>query len=64
MGLTWYLMYVVVLVLLHHTFLFYIESFKLTHFFTTLGRVLASSFFTILLVFVVQLFNYKPDNRI
>lgn len=64
MGLTWYLTYVVVLVLLHHTFLFYTEAFKFTHFFTTFGRVLASSFFTVLLIFVVQLFNYKPDNRI
>lgn len=64
MDLTWYLLYVSVLVLMHHTFLFYVESFKLSQFFATMGRVIASSIFTIVLILIVQLFNYKPDNRL
>jgi rod shape-determining protein MreD len=63
MGLTWYLFYAVILIFLHHLFLFYVESFKLTQFFYTFGRVLASSFFTLILVLIVQLFNYKSSKN-
>ena len=59
MGVSWYLFYAVILIFLHHLFLFYVESFKLTQFFYTFGRVLASTFFTLILVLVVQLFNYN-----
>ncbi len=61
LGVTWYLFYAGVLILLHHLFLFYIESFKLSQFFFTFGRALASAFFTLVLVMVVQLFTYKSS---
>lgn len=63
MGITWYLLYAVILVLIHHLFLFYIESFKLTQFFYTFGRAIASSFFTMVLILIVQLFNYKSTTK-
>lgn len=63
MGLNWFLIYSVFLVFLHHLFLFFVESFKFSQFFSTIGRVLVSSFFTLILVFIVQLFNYKPGVR-
>lgn len=63
MGLTWYLFYAVILIFLHHLFLFYVESFKLTQFFYTFGRALASTFFTLILVLIVQLFNYKSSKN-
>jgi len=63
MGLTWYLLYAVILVLLHHLFLFYIESFKLSQFFFTLGRTIASTIFTLVLVMIFQLFNYKSKTQ-
>lgn len=63
MGLTWYLLYASILVFLHHVFLFYIESFKLTQFFYTFGRVIASTFFTMILILIVQLFNYKSTTK-
>ncbi len=63
MGVTWYLMYAFILVLLHHLFLFYVESFKITHFFYTFGRAIASTVFTMLLVLIVQLFNYKSTTK-
>jgi len=59
MGLVWYLFYATILIILHHLFLFYVESFKMTQFFYTLGRALASALFTVVLVLIVQLFNYK-----
>ncbi len=63
MGLAWYLLYTFILVFIHHLFLFYVESFKLTQFFYTFGRALASTVFTVVLILVVQLFNYKSTTK-
>ena len=63
MGLTWYLLYAFILVFLHHLFLFYVESFKITQFFYTFGRAVASTVFTLLLILTVQLFNYKSSTK-
>ncbi|MGE0560458.1 MAG: hypothetical protein AB7O47_01450 [Flavobacteriales bacterium] len=63
MGISWYVTYAVTLVLLHHLFLFYIESFKFSAFFTTFARVILSTIFTLILIFIVQLFNYNPNTR-
>lgn len=63
MGFTWYLLYASVLVLAHHLFLFYIESFKITQFLSTLYRTISSTLFTLVLIFIVQLFNYKSSDN-
>lgn len=63
MGLSWYMTYAVTLVVFHHLFLFYVESFKFSQFFTTFARVILSSIFTLILIFIVQLFNYNPNAR-
>lgn len=63
MGLSWYMTYAVMLVVLHHLFLFYVESFKFSQFFSTFARVILSSIFTLILIFIVQLFNYNPNTR-
>lgn len=63
MGLSWFLIYSGILVLAHHLFLFFIESFTFSHFFSTLGRTLLSSIFTIVLILITQLFSYKPGKR-
>jgi rod shape-determining protein MreD len=63
MGLTWYLLYAFILVLIHHLFLFFVESFKITQFFYTFGRAIASTVFTLVLILLVQLFNYKSTTK-
>ncbi|GAP68874.1 rod shape-determining protein MreD [Bacteroidales bacterium 6E] len=54
-GLRWFLVYSVLLVLIHHFFLFYMEVFSFTGFFRTLIRVIFS---TILSVFVIVLSQF------
>ncbi|MCB2194486.1 MAG: rod shape-determining protein MreD [Bacteroidetes bacterium] len=61
-GVNWFLKYSVILVFIHHLFLFYIEVFRFSHFFTTFVRVILSSIFTILLVLISQYF-YRKDTR-
>jgi rod shape-determining protein MreD len=53
-GTEWFIKYVIVLILVHHFALFYMEVFKFQQFFVTLLRVFLSSFFTFLLVLLSQ----------
>ena len=63
-GLSWFITFAAIAVFLHHSFLFYTEVFRLSEFFSTLGRVLASSIFTMVLVVLAQLFRYNTENRV
>lgn len=54
MGIGWYLKYAAVLIFIHHTWLFYVEIYSLSGFFTTLLRVFLSSIFTFVLVILSQ----------
>ena len=58
-GFGWFLRYSLILVLIHHLFLFYIEIFRFSDFFITLSRSLLSSIFTILLIILSQYVIYR-----
>jgi hypothetical protein len=60
LGLTWFLKYIGILVVAHHLVLFWIESFGFDDFFAATFRALASSVFTILLIFVCQFISIRP----
>jgi len=53
-GLRWFLLYLTVIILVHHFALFYLEVFSITYFFRTLARVLLSSVFSIAFIFLIQ----------
>ncbi|MDX2415091.1 MAG: hypothetical protein QNK33_07860 [Bacteroidales bacterium] len=53
-GFRWFLLYTALIVLIHHFALFYIEVFRFSHFFQTLGRVIVSSGFSILFIVIIQ----------
>jgi hypothetical protein len=53
-GMRWFLSYAIVLVLVHHTALFYLEIFRFSEFFSTLLLVVLSSIFTLGLVMLSE----------
>ena len=57
-GLKWFLYYSIVLVAIHHITFFYLEIFRLSEFMATFIRVLLSSAFTLLLVFISEYLLY------
>lgn len=60
LGISWFLSYAGLLILAHHSWLFYLELFRFSQFFSTLFRVILSSTFTLLLCVLVQyLFYFK-----
>lgn len=59
MGLGWYMRYAVLMVISHHLFLFYIETFRLSDFFATLLRVILSSVFTLAFILITEIIFYR-----
>ena len=55
-GLGWFLSYAGILVFVHHGFLFYMEIFHFSDFFSTFFRVILSSLFTLTLILISQFF--------
>jgi hypothetical protein len=58
-GMEWFVKYTVMLVLIHHFALFYLEVFSLSHFFNTLIRAFLSSILTSLIVIFSQFFVFR-----
>jgi rod shape-determining protein MreD len=56
-GFAWFLTYTFLIVLVHHTALFYLEVFRLSDFFRTLWRVFLSSIFSITFILLIE--NYR-----
>ena len=62
-GLAWFLRYSAILVFAHHIFLFFIEVFRLSDFFSTLFRAILSSIFSLILIFISQYFYRRKIKR-
>ena len=58
-GVSAYVKYVIAIIFIHHTTLFILESFSLTHFWLMLAKILLSSAVTILLILGIQSLSKK-----
>jgi rod shape-determining protein MreD len=56
-GFRWFITYTVLIVIVHHTALFYLEVFRFTDFFRTLLRVMLSSLFTVIFIVVIEFYR-------
>lgn len=57
--LAWFINYVVIMVLIHHTLLFYLEVYTFANFFNTLYRVILSSLFSIIVIVLSQFLVFR-----
>lgn len=62
-GLSWFLTYSFLLILIHHSMLFTIEVFGFSEFKQTFFRIVLSTIASLILVMLAQLVFYKPDKR-
>ncbi len=56
-GFRWYLIYTLIIILIHHTALFYLEVFRFAGFFRTLLRVLLSSLFSVTFILFAEYYR-------
>ena len=59
LGFSWFLKYVSILTIAHHFVLFWIESFRFGDLLPATLRALASSIFTVLLIFICQFLTMR-----
>ena len=58
-GFRWFFTYSLLIVSIHHFFLFYLEEFRFSEFFMTLSRAIVSIISTMILVILSQYIFYK-----
>ena len=56
-GFRWFLTYTLLIVVVHHTTLFYLEVFRFADFFRTMLRVLLSSLFSITFILLIEYYR-------
>jgi rod shape-determining protein MreD len=56
-GFRWFLSYTLLIVLIHHTTLFYLEVFRLSEFFRTILRIFLSSLFSISFILLIEFYR-------
>jgi rod shape-determining protein MreD len=56
-GFRWFIIYASVIVLIHHTTLFFLEVFRFTDFFRTIFRILVSSLFTLGFILLIEYYR-------
>lgn len=62
-GSLWFFSYTIILVFLHHFFLFYLEVFRFSEFFFTLLKVLSNTALTTIIIMLIQylFFSRRAD---
>lgn len=58
-GMGWFLQYTLIMVFIHHLWLFYLEVFRITDFFDTLLRVLLSTVFSVFFIVLSQFLVFR-----
>jgi hypothetical protein len=58
-GSVWFITYTVILVLIHHFAIFFLEVFRLSEFFMTLLKVLTNTALTTLIILLIQYLFYS-----
>jgi rod shape-determining protein MreD len=58
-GVRWFIIYTLLIVLIHHTALFFLEVFRFADFFRTILRILLSSFFTIGFILLIEYYRKR-----
>jgi rod shape-determining protein MreD len=56
-GFRWFFAYTLLIVLVHHTTLFYLEVFRLADFFRTMLRVLLSTLFSMTFILLIEFYR-------
>jgi rod shape-determining protein MreD len=56
-GFRWFFIYTFLVVLIHHTTLFYLEVFRFADFFRTLLRVLISTMFSVIFILLIEYYR-------
>jgi rod shape-determining protein MreD len=58
-GFRWFFIYTGIIVLIHHSALFFLEVFRFTDFFRTIFRIVLSSLFTVGFILIIEYYRKR-----
>jgi len=59
LGVNWFFVYSLIMTTVHHVFLFYLEVFRFTDFFKTLGHSILNVVYTMVFIILIQYVFYR-----
>ncbi len=59
MGFRWFIIYAIILILIHHSIYFFLEAFSFSNLLDIFYRILISSFATFIAILLAQLLTFK-----
>jgi len=62
-GVVWFVFYCLMMTLIHHTILFFLEIYGFQEFFATLTRIVMSSLVTVMLILLGQLVFFRSKQK-
>lgn len=62
--INWWIKYALFVTLIHHSVLFFTETFHFQHIFFTLIKIIASTFLTLIIMVLFQYFFHKKSNKL
>lgn len=62
-GLSWFMKYSLLLVFSHHIFLFFVEAFTFSTFFSTFLKAILSSLSTLIIILIASMFGKQNKKR-
>jgi hypothetical protein len=60
MGISWFVMYALLMVFLHNFLCFFLEVFRMSEFFFTMAKIILTTFVTVLFLIAAQLIAGRP----
>lgn len=64
MGNTWFISYIIPMLLIHHLFFFYLEEFGFHDFLFTLMKALGSTLASFIFIYIIQFLFYRKDGAL
>lgn len=62
-GFVWFFKYTAICTVAHHLFLFIVEAFSFSHFWTVILKTILSSIFTVIFIMIIRLFGVTKKKR-
>ena len=63
LGYLWFFKYILICTFLHHLLLFFVDNFSFSYFWSVILRVVLSSIFTVIFIFIIRLFSISSKKR-
>lgn len=63
MGLRWFVVFLVIFIFVHHSFVFMLEAFSFSYFYWTVAKIVASTIFSAFMIFAFNFLFFTSSSK-